>query len=299
MAFLSSRISPRVSTVIFWERSPLAMAVETSAMLRTWAVRLPASRFTSSTRILPGAGEPSTLRLAAELALDAHLANDARDAGRDRAQPAHHRLTVVREFAESLPAGALRSCASDMSRERSPFATSPRTVVASVTGQAIGSMSELTESTASAHEPRGAERRALRRLPFEPTARSTRAELVDERLVLLDEGVEGERDLAHHAVVRSIGGEADARSLPAWPPEERPVERGDAPRGARGNLSCACASEREHKQDARSFRVHGHSSVPCSFLPFRLPDALPACERALRPRSARTSQWCLRKMSLA
>ena len=33
--FLSSRISPRTSTVIFLERSPLATAVVTSAMLRT------------------------------------------------------------------------------------------------------------------------------------------------------------------------------------------------------------------------------------------------------------------------
>ena len=32
---LSSRISPFTSTVIFWERSPLATAVVTSAMLRT------------------------------------------------------------------------------------------------------------------------------------------------------------------------------------------------------------------------------------------------------------------------
>ncbi|MNS70529.1 hypothetical protein D3C72_1038740 [compost metagenome] len=35
MVFLSSRISPLASTVIFWLRSPLATAVVTSAMLRT------------------------------------------------------------------------------------------------------------------------------------------------------------------------------------------------------------------------------------------------------------------------
>ena len=39
---LSSRISPCASTVIFCDRSPLATAVATWAMLRTWAVRLPA-----------------------------------------------------------------------------------------------------------------------------------------------------------------------------------------------------------------------------------------------------------------
>src|ERR1700681_4544664 len=48
--FLSSRISPRTSTVIFFDRSPLATAVVTSAMLRTWLVRLPAMKFTLSVR---------------------------------------------------------------------------------------------------------------------------------------------------------------------------------------------------------------------------------------------------------
>ena len=50
MVFLSSRISPCTSTVIFLERSPLATAVVTSAMLRTWPVRLPAIEFTLSVR---------------------------------------------------------------------------------------------------------------------------------------------------------------------------------------------------------------------------------------------------------
>ena len=42
----SSRISPRASTSIFLVRSPRATAVVTSAMLRTWAVRLLAMKFT-------------------------------------------------------------------------------------------------------------------------------------------------------------------------------------------------------------------------------------------------------------
>ena len=44
MVFFSSRISPRTSTVILRDRSPRATAVVTSAMLRTWSVRLPPSR---------------------------------------------------------------------------------------------------------------------------------------------------------------------------------------------------------------------------------------------------------------
>ncbi len=47
---LRARISPRASTVIFCDRSPLATAVVTWAMLRTWLVRLPASWLTLSVR---------------------------------------------------------------------------------------------------------------------------------------------------------------------------------------------------------------------------------------------------------
>ena len=50
IASLSWRISPRTSTVIFFERSPLATAMVTSEMFRTWAVRLPAMELTLSVR---------------------------------------------------------------------------------------------------------------------------------------------------------------------------------------------------------------------------------------------------------
>src|SRR5882762_3042475 len=50
MVSLSSRISPRTSTVIFLDKSPLATAVVTSAMLRTCAVRFDAIEFTESVR---------------------------------------------------------------------------------------------------------------------------------------------------------------------------------------------------------------------------------------------------------
>ena len=50
MASLSCRISPRTSTVIFFDRSPLATAIVTSAMLRTCAVRFDAIELTLSVR---------------------------------------------------------------------------------------------------------------------------------------------------------------------------------------------------------------------------------------------------------
>ena len=50
MVIFSSRISPLTSTVIFLDKSPLATAVVTSAMFRTWLVRLAAMKFTLSVR---------------------------------------------------------------------------------------------------------------------------------------------------------------------------------------------------------------------------------------------------------
>jgi hypothetical protein len=52
--------SPRTSTVIFLERSPLAIEVATSAMLRTWLVRLVAIEFTLSVRSFQVPATPST-----------------------------------------------------------------------------------------------------------------------------------------------------------------------------------------------------------------------------------------------
>ncbi len=50
MVFFSSRISPRASTVIFVDKSPLATPVVTCAMLRTCDVRFPAMKLTLSVR---------------------------------------------------------------------------------------------------------------------------------------------------------------------------------------------------------------------------------------------------------
>ena len=60
IVFFSSRISPRTSTVIFFERSPFATAVVTSAMFRTCAVRFPAMEFTLSVRSRHVPETPST-----------------------------------------------------------------------------------------------------------------------------------------------------------------------------------------------------------------------------------------------
>ncbi len=60
IVFLSSRISPFTSTVIVLDRSPLATAVVTSAMLRTCDVRFAAMKFTLSVRSFQVPATPLT-----------------------------------------------------------------------------------------------------------------------------------------------------------------------------------------------------------------------------------------------
>ena len=57
---LSCKISPRTSTVIFFDKSPFATAVVTSAMFRTWPVRLPAIEFTESVKSFQVPATPRT-----------------------------------------------------------------------------------------------------------------------------------------------------------------------------------------------------------------------------------------------
>ena len=60
MVFFSSRISPFTSTVILRDRSPRATAVVTSAMFRTWPVRLRAIEFTESVKSFHVPATPGT-----------------------------------------------------------------------------------------------------------------------------------------------------------------------------------------------------------------------------------------------
>ena len=92
MVSASAAISPLASTVSFWFRSPLATAVTTLAMPRTWPVRLPAMKFTLSVRSFQVPATPRTSRLAAELAFGADLAGHARHFRRERLQLVHHRV---------------------------------------------------------------------------------------------------------------------------------------------------------------------------------------------------------------
>ncbi len=100
MASFSCRISPRTSTVILRERSPLATAVATSAMFLTWPVRFDGHRVHRVRQILPRSRHTRHQRLAAQLAVRAHLAGHARHLGREHAQLLNHRVHDVRRAQE-------------------------------------------------------------------------------------------------------------------------------------------------------------------------------------------------------
>ena len=95
MVFFSSRISPRTSTVIFFDRSPLATAVVTSAMLRTWPVRFDGHGVDRVGEVLPRTGHALHFGLAAELSFRADLARHARDFRGERAELIDHRVDGV------------------------------------------------------------------------------------------------------------------------------------------------------------------------------------------------------------
>ena len=97
MVRLSSRISPLASTEICCVRSPLATAVVTWAMLRTWSVRFDGHQVHALGERAPRAGDARHVGLAAELALDADLHGDARDLVGERRELVDHAVDGVGE----------------------------------------------------------------------------------------------------------------------------------------------------------------------------------------------------------
>ena len=107
IVFFSSRISPRTSTVIFFDRSPIATAVVTSAMLRTCAGQVAGHRVDRVGEVLPRAGHARHFGLTAELSFRADLARHARDFRRERAELIDHRVDGVLQL-EDLAAAPRR-----------------------------------------------------------------------------------------------------------------------------------------------------------------------------------------------
>src|SRR5689334_18473396 len=174
MVSLSSRISPRTSTVIFLDKSPFATAIVTSAMLRTWAVRFEAIELTESVRsfqtpltFLTWAWPPSfpsepTSR-ATRVTSEVKTLN----------WPII--VLTIRALFKNSPSSGRPSTSRLTVWVKSPLATAAIERVTSVIGQTRSEMSVLTDSSMPRHAPALALKETRWRiLPSLPTALLTR-----------------------------------------------------------------------------------------------------------------------------
>ena len=196
MASLSCRISPRTSTVILRERSPLATAMVTSEMLRTWAVRLLAIELTLSVRSFQTPLTPGTW--AWPPSLPSEPTSRATRVTSEVKTPSCSImvLTMVAERRNS-PSSGRPSTSSRMVCVRWPWATAAIAPVTSVVGP-----EEIVDEGVDGdfHLAPGAVRRtklgALAGLALLPDDAADALQLVGELLVGGDDLVEGVGDLA-------------------------------------------------------------------------------------------------------
>ena len=175
MASFSCRISPRTSTVILRDRSPLAMAVATSAMLRTWPVRLPAIELTLSVRSFHVPAAPGTDAWPPSLpSVPTSRATRVTSDVNALICPIIA-LTIVAERRKSPRSGRPWTSSRTIC-DRSPFATAVIARVTSVVGQSRSSIRVLSDDSIS---PQAPTRRSIatrcRVLPSLPTMRPARS----------------------------------------------------------------------------------------------------------------------------
>ncbi len=195
MASFSCRISPRTSTVILRERSPLATAMVTSEMLRTWAVRLLAIWLTESVRSFQTPDTPLTL--AWPPSRPAVPTSSATRVTSDENSPicSIMRLTMLAERRNS-PCSGRPSASSGTVRVRSPLATPAMASVMVSTGRTRSSMSWLTDCSISAQAPwRAAGAMRCRVWPWRPTFCPTRASSAARRLFCATMSLKAEASL--------------------------------------------------------------------------------------------------------
>ena len=209
MVSFSSRISPFTSTVIFFERSPFATAVVTSAMLRTWPVRFAAMRLTLSVRSFQVPATPFTLAWPPSLPFRPDLARDARHLGGEGAELADHRVHDLADAQElaaeraavDLELHGLRQVALG---DGADHARDLRRRLDEVADHRVHRIDALGPAAGG-----GRELAALADLAFLADHPRDAVELAVEPLVQLGDVVEGLRDLAGHPgeIERQAGGE--------------------------------------------------------------------------------------------
>ncbi len=155
--FFSSSISPATWTVTFRDRSPLATAVVTSAMSRTWAVSRYAMVLTESVRSFHEPDMPRTRACPPSLpSVPTSLAT--RVTSSVKVDSWSTRLLTVRPTFRNSPRSGCPSpsgtCVrSSMRGDRSPSATADSTRPTSETGRTRSSTSAFESSIAVAQAP--------------------------------------------------------------------------------------------------------------------------------------------------
>src|SRR5713226_899163 len=152
MVFFSSKISPFTSTVIFLDRSPMATAVETSAMLRTWPVRLAAIMLTLSVRSFQVPPTPRTCAWPPSLP-SVPTSRATRVTSELKARSWSTIVLTIRAVSRNCPCNRRPSMSIGIVCERSPLATALMTRAISVLGRTTSSIRSLIESNVAAHAP--------------------------------------------------------------------------------------------------------------------------------------------------
>ena len=152
MVFLSSRISPFTSTVIFLERSPRATAVVTSAMLRTCPVKLVAIAFTLSVRSFQVPATPFTLACPPSLP-SVPTSRATRVTSEAKPLSCSTIVFTTLPMRRNSPRNGRPSISTVMLWDRSPLATAPITRETSAVGCTMSSISSLTARSLLSHPP--------------------------------------------------------------------------------------------------------------------------------------------------
>ncbi|OWK21049.1 hypothetical protein AJ88_21440 [Mesorhizobium amorphae CCBAU 01583] len=152
MVFLSSRISPFTSTVIFFDKSPEATAVVTSAMLRTCPVRLVAMALTLSVRSFQVPATPFTRACppsfpSVPTSRATRVTSDAKEAN------CPTMVLTILPMRRNSPRSGRPSISTIIVWERSPFATAPMTRATSAVGWTMSSIRSLTDLTLDSQLP--------------------------------------------------------------------------------------------------------------------------------------------------
>ena len=152
MVSLSSRNSPRTSTVIFLVKSPLATAVVTLETSRNCTVRLVAIKFTLSVRSFHVPATPLTLAWPPSLP-SVPTSRATRVTSEEKDESWSTIVLTVFAVRENSPSSLRPPISVAIVCERSPLATAPITRAVSLIGCTRQPMSVFTESTRSCHAP--------------------------------------------------------------------------------------------------------------------------------------------------